>query len=329
MRAVRTPHIREMIINDSYLPWLGDDAYETYINDAPFAPFDDPELIRTLRIATPSTRGLAVFRNTKPRSVTSPRLRQRAFLAQARVQAKPSLRLDGAGRRALDEDLEGYQYDYDSFMGENTVTYPRRGVEYACEPVQVHPVPNSHREAMASPDLRHWKAAEEAEAAQLLKQIASLSWVQSAHEPCVFTRGQGNDMEILGTYVEDFIAAAPTQEKMDKVMTTLAAKIELKRQGPVHYQLGIRISRNMDESTLTMVISQGVALLENLDQQRYAKRARYSTVLADEPDDLDLNSPIYDSFLASQGAEGIVTMTNFSASEFNLIWTEKVGGICS
>ncbi|RHY00236.1 hypothetical protein DYB36_008864 [Aphanomyces astaci] len=51
MRAVRTPHIREMIINDSYLPWLGDDAYETYINDAPFAPFDDPELVRTLRMS--------------------------------------------------------------------------------------------------------------------------------------------------------------------------------------------------------------------------------------------------------------------------------------
>ncbi|RHZ31405.1 hypothetical protein DYB37_012305, partial [Aphanomyces astaci] len=49
MRAVRTPHIREMIINDSYLPWLGDDAYETYMKDAPFAPFDDPELIWTLR----------------------------------------------------------------------------------------------------------------------------------------------------------------------------------------------------------------------------------------------------------------------------------------
>ncbi|RHZ30571.1 hypothetical protein DYB37_008887, partial [Aphanomyces astaci] len=51
MRAVRTPHIREMIINDSYLPWLGDDAYETYINDAPFAPFNDPELVRTLRMS--------------------------------------------------------------------------------------------------------------------------------------------------------------------------------------------------------------------------------------------------------------------------------------
>ncbi|RHY73612.1 hypothetical protein DYB34_009614 [Aphanomyces astaci] len=45
------PHIREMIINDSYLLWLGDDTYQTYINDAPFAPFDDPELIRTLRMS--------------------------------------------------------------------------------------------------------------------------------------------------------------------------------------------------------------------------------------------------------------------------------------
>ncbi|ETV64424.1 hypothetical protein H257_18687 [Aphanomyces astaci] len=80
----------------------------------------------------------------------------------------------------------------------------------------------------------------------------------------------------------------------------------------------------------TRVISQGVVLLENLDQQRYAKRSRYSTVLADEPDEpdgLDSNSPIYESFLASQGVEGIVTMTNFSPSEFNLIWTEKGGDV--
>ncbi|RHZ31905.1 hypothetical protein DYB37_012428 [Aphanomyces astaci] len=73
----------------------------------------------------------------------------------------------------------------------------------------------------------------------------------------------------------------------------------------------------------TRVISQGIVLLENLDKQRYAKQARYSTVLADEPDDEDSNSPIYDSFLASQGAEWIVTMTNFSPSQFNLIWTES------
>ncbi|RHZ02951.1 hypothetical protein DYB35_013554, partial [Aphanomyces astaci] len=89
----------------------------------------------------------------------------------------------------------------------------------------------------------------------------------------------------------------------------------------------LQVSQPTPSSTplTTRVTSQDVALLENLDQQRYAKRVRYSTVIADEPDDLDSNSPIYDSFLASQGAERIVIMTNFS--EYRL-WT-KVGGICS
>ncbi|RHY05512.1 hypothetical protein DYB25_010150, partial [Aphanomyces astaci] len=144
---------------------------------------------------------------------------------------------------ALDADLEGYQYDYDSFMGENTVTYRVDGVEYACAAVQAALV------TMALYGLN--QSGHEFEK-HCKKQIASLGWAQSAHDPCVFTRGQGNDLEILGTYVDDFIVAALTQEKMDKIMTTLATKIELKRQGPVHYLLGIRISKNMDEATLTM-----------------------------------------------------------------------------
>jgi hypothetical protein len=83
-------------------------------------------------------------------------------------------------------------------------------------------------------------------------QIHSLGWKQSAHDPCVFTRGKDDNLEILGTYVDDFIVAAPTQAKMDEIMTALSSKIELKRQGPVHYMLGIRISRNPSGSSLTM-----------------------------------------------------------------------------
>ncbi|RHZ02441.1 hypothetical protein DYB31_014555, partial [Aphanomyces astaci] len=147
---------------------------------------------------------------------------------------------------ALDADLEGYQYDYDSFMGENTVTYRVDGVEYACAAVQVHPA------ALVTMALYGLNQSGHEFEKHCKKQIASLGWAQSAHDPCVFTRGQGNDLEILGTYVDDFIVAALTQEKMDKIMTTLATKIELKRQGPVHYLLGIRISKNMDEATLTM-----------------------------------------------------------------------------
>ncbi|RHY80716.1 hypothetical protein DYB26_013081, partial [Aphanomyces astaci] len=169
--------------------------------------------------ATPSTdpsRHLAFdSEHTLPKRIPKPNPRY-ASMALAEV--------------ALDADLEGYQYDYDSFMEENTVTYRVDGVEYACAAVQ-----SGHEFE------KHCK-----------KQIASLGWAQSAHDPCVFTRGQDNDLEILGTYVDDFIVATPTQEKTDKIMTTLAAKIELKRQGPVHYLLGIRISRNMDEATLTM-----------------------------------------------------------------------------
>ncbi|RHY07221.1 hypothetical protein DYB25_010653 [Aphanomyces astaci] len=60
-------------------------------------------------------------------------------------------------------------------------------------------------------------------------------------------------------------------------------------------------------------ISEEVALLDNLEQQRQAKRARYPTVRPEEPDeDPDSASPIYDAFLETQGANGIHTMTNFS-----------------
>ncbi|RHX98682.1 hypothetical protein DYB36_014209 [Aphanomyces astaci] len=70
-------------------------------------------------------------------------------------------------------------------------------------------------------------------------------------------------------------------------------------------------------------INQAVALLDNLKQQRQAKRARYPTVRPEEPDeDSDSASPIYDAFLETQGANGIHTMTNFSPSEFNVLWAD-------
>ncbi|KAF0765296.1 hypothetical protein AaE_002992 [Aphanomyces astaci] len=72
-------------------------------------------------------------------------------------------------------------------------------------------------------------------------------------------------------------------------------------------------------------INQGVARLESLDQQRRAKRARYmySTVREDEPDDdLESASPVFDAFFNARGTDGIMTMTNFSPSEFNVLWAD-------
>ncbi|ETV91510.1 hypothetical protein H310_13906 [Aphanomyces invadans] len=70
-------------------------------------------------------------------------------------------------------------------------------------------------------------------------------------------------------------------------------------------------------------IHQCLALLENLEQQRQAKRTRYPTHGAEEPDeDADSTAPVYDMFLESQGPNGIHSMTNFSPAEFNLQWSD-------
>jgi hypothetical protein len=305
---------------------------------------------------------------------------------------KPPARFLSYANGASDAPLEGYQWpddNDDAIISEDTVLYRVGGIDYACAavPLQLHPIPNSHKEAMASPDWRQWKAAEEAEVAQLLKlqcwtvssppkdrkiiggrwtyarktdaegnvvrwkarwvlkgfnqiagvdydesssnvikmtsvraicavatardmvleqadainayiqaklerpiwavepeghetspgksalvvmalyglnqsghewethckkQIAALGWKQSPHDPCVFTRGKGPNMEIMGTYVDDFIVAATTQGKMDSIMNELSLKMNLKRQGPLHYMLGVRITRDASQHRLTM-----------------------------------------------------------------------------
>ncbi|RHY21564.1 hypothetical protein DYB32_009778 [Aphanomyces invadans] len=59
--------------------------------------------------------------------------------------------------RPLDTSLEGYHQEE---IQEDSATYRIGNMEFACAtvPIQLHPVPNSHKEAMASPDWRHWKA---------------------------------------------------------------------------------------------------------------------------------------------------------------------------
>ncbi|RHZ38007.1 hypothetical protein DYB26_012775, partial [Aphanomyces astaci] len=77
-------------------------------------------------------------------------------------------------------------------------------------------------------------------------------------------------------------------------------------------------------SLTTRSINQGVSLLNNLEMQRQAKRTRYSTHLADEPDtDTDSIAPIYDAFLKAQGLEGILTMTNFTVYKQKVATFEK------
>ncbi|RLO05202.1 hypothetical protein DYB28_005785 [Aphanomyces astaci] len=70
-------------------------------------------------------------------------------------------------------------------------------------------------------------------------------------------------------------------------------------------------------------MSQGIALLASMQANHRSKRARFPTTREEEPDvDEDSNSPFYDAYLPSQGAQGIMTLTNFTPSEFNLLWSD-------
>ncbi|RQM21587.1 hypothetical protein B5M09_009629, partial [Aphanomyces astaci] len=70
------------------------------------------------------------FRYAKPRSVAPLAFDSEHPLPKRVPKPNPRYASMALAEVALDADLEGYQYDYDSFMGENTVTYRVDGVEY-------------------------------------------------------------------------------------------------------------------------------------------------------------------------------------------------------
>ncbi|RHY37930.1 hypothetical protein DYB25_005769 [Aphanomyces astaci] len=154
---------------------------------------------------------------------------------------KPNSKYEHFATATLDTALEGYQPDDDDEGTEENATYRIGGTEFACAAA-----------ALVQMALYGLNQSGHEWELHCKKQIATLGWNQSPYDPCVFTRGHGADMEMLGTYVDDFIVATPSQDKMNKIMDELSSKMNLKRQGPLHYMLGVRITRSADLRTLTM-----------------------------------------------------------------------------
>ncbi|RHY25391.1 hypothetical protein DYB32_008351 [Aphanomyces invadans] len=69
-------------------------------------------------------------------------------------------------------------------------------------------------------------------------------------------------------------------------------------------------------------ISKAIDALVALDERRLSKRQRYSIESNDaNAEDLDSASPVVDRFIAAKGVDVVHTLTNFSASELNTLWT--------
>ena len=60
--------------------------------------------------------------------------------------------------------------------------------------------------------------------------LKSMGYVQSASDPCIYTSAEG-ETSIIGVYVDDFVIAAETTEKIKEIKTALSQKFEVKDLG--------------------------------------------------------------------------------------------------
>ncbi|RQM31002.1 hypothetical protein B5M09_013492 [Aphanomyces astaci] len=69
-------------------------------------------------------------------------------------------------------------------------------------------------------------------------------------------------------------------------------------------------------------ITKAVDALAAIDERRLSKRQRFSIESNDATaEDLDSASPVMDRYIAAKGVEVVHSLTNFSASELNTLWT--------
>ena len=90
--------------------------------------------------------------------------------------------------------------------------------------------------------------------------LKSMGYVQSTSDPCIYTSSEG-ETSIIGVYVDDFVIAAETPEKIEEVKVALAQKFDVKDLGKLHYFLGVQVIQDngtvwMGQPTFTEAILQ-------------------------------------------------------------------------
>ena len=67
-----------------------------------------------------------------------------------------------------------------------------------------------------------------------------MGYVQSTNDPCIYTLA-GGEPTIIGVYVDDFVIAGESSERIDQVKTSLSEKFDVKDLGELHYFLGVQV----------------------------------------------------------------------------------------
>ncbi|KAJ1601706.1 hypothetical protein NDA14_005615 [Ustilago hordei] len=86
------------------------------------------------------------------------------------------------------------------------------------------------------------------------RSLRCMGFFQVECAPCIYTKGQGEDMAIVVIYVDDTLVIAPRLETVLKVKKQIGQRWKMEDSGEVSHFLGIKISR--DRAMRTMTIGQ-------------------------------------------------------------------------
>ncbi|SPC66271.1 related to retrotransposon protein [Ustilago sp. UG-2017b] len=84
------------------------------------------------------------------------------------------------------------------------------------------------------------------------RSLQRMGFFQVECAPCIYTKGQGEDMAIVVIYVDDTLVTAPRLETVLKVKKQIGQRWKMEDSGEVSHFLGIKISRDRAMHTMTI-----------------------------------------------------------------------------
>ncbi len=95
---------------------------------------------------------------------------------------------------------------------------------------------------------------------ELDRHLRKLGFHSLPSAPCIYTRGKGDERTVVTVYVDDMLIASSSRKAVDCTKRDIAAKWKIEDNGKVKEFLGIKVTRDRAERTLS------------LDQTAYIKK---------------------------------------------------------
>ncbi|KAH9113904.1 hypothetical protein AeMF1_011978 [Aphanomyces euteiches] len=126
------------------------------------------------------------------------------------------------------------------------------------------------------------------------KIVVGLGFRPSDYDPCLYLRQHGEELEMVATYVDDFLVFARTTAKANSILDELEGKMKLKRQGEMSFFLGIKIE--YDKNVAKITLTQEAYAHKILARFGMTTSHGYTTPEVDDREDLwhDSNQPSTD-----------------------------------